>query len=163
VDVLVAFPFFVLVIAIIAALGAGIKNMFIAVAVVGWVSYARLVRSEVQVIRQHDYVSATRVLGFSRRRILRRHVLPNAIVQPVVYSTNDFAAYIVLGSALGYLGLGVQPPTAEWGTMVADGQNYITQAPWMTIFPGLAIVVIGIGMILLGDGLADLLRREMKS
>ena len=163
VDVLVAFPFFVLVIAIIAALGAGIKNMFIAVAVVGWVSYARLARSEVQVIRQHDYVSATRVLGFSRRRILRRHVLPNAIVQPVVYSTNDFAAYIVLGSALGYLGLGVQPPTAEWGTMVADGQNYITQAPWMTIFPGLAIVVIGIGMILLGDGLADLLRREMKS
>lgn len=161
VDVLVAFPFFVLVIAIIAALGPGITNMYIAVWAVGWVTYARLARSEVQVIRQHDYVSATRVLGFSRRRILGRHVLPNTIVQPLVYSTNDFAAYIVLGSALGYLGLGVQPPQSEWGTMVADGQNYLSQASWMTVFPGVAIIVIGVGMVLLGDGLAHILRRDV--
>jgi peptide/nickel transport system permease protein len=162
VDVMVAFPFLVLVIAIVAALGAGITNMFIAVAAVGWVSYARLARSETQVIRQHDYVAAARVLGFSRRRILARHVLPNAIVQPLIYSTSDFIGYIILGSALGFLGLGVQPPHAEWGAMIADGQNYLTQAPWITIAPGLAIVFVGTAFVLLGDGLAVVLRPEVR-
>jgi peptide/nickel transport system permease protein len=163
VDVLVAFPFVVLVIAVVAVLGASVTNLFIAVAVVGWVSYARLVRSEVQVVRRHDYVRAARVLGYSRRRILRRHVLPNVIVQPLVYSTNDFVGYILLVSALGYLGLGVQPPNAEWGTMIADGKNYLSQAPWMSVFPGLAIVVVAIACILIGNALGDVLRPEAKS
>jgi peptide/nickel transport system permease protein len=162
VDVLVAFPFVVLVIAIVAALGAGITNLVIAVAAVGWVSYARLARSEVQVIRQLDYIRATRVLGFSHRRILLRHVLPNVIVQPLIYSTNDFVAYILLGSALGFLGLGVQPPKAEWGTMIADGSSYLAQAPWMSIFPGCAIVVVGIACILVGNALGDILRPEAR-
>jgi len=162
VDVLVAFPFVVLVIAIVAALGVGITNMFLAVAVVAWVAYARLARSEVQVIRQLDYIRAARVLGFSHRRILLRHVLPNVIVQPLVYATSDFVGYILLGSALGYLGLGVQPPNAEWGTMIADGKNFLAQAPWISIFPGCAIVVIGIACILVGNSLGDVLRPEAK-
>ena len=162
VDVMVAFPFVVLVIAIVAALGAGITNLFIAVAVVGWVSYARLVRSEVQVVRRLDYIRAARVLGFSRRRILFRHVLPNVAVQPLVYATSDFVGYILLGSALGYLGLGVQPPSAEWGTMIADGKNFLEQAPWMSVFPGCAIVVVGIACILIGNSLGDVLRPGAK-
>jgi len=162
VDVLVAFPFMVLVIAIVAALGVGITNMFIAVAAVAWVSYARLARSEVQVIRQLDYIRAARVLGFSHRRILSRHVLPNVVVQPLVYCTSDFVGYILLCSALGYLGLGVQPPNAEWGTMIADGKNFLAQAPWISIFPGCAIVVVGIACILVGNSLGDVLRPEAK-
>jgi peptide/nickel transport system permease protein len=163
VDVLVAFPFVVLVIAIVAVLGAGITNLFIAVAAVGWVSYARLVRSEVQVVGRQDYVLAAQVLGFSRRRILSQHVLRNVVVQPLVYATNDFVGYILLVSALGYLGLGVQPPNAEWGSMIADGKNYLAQAPWMSIFPGLAIVLVAIACILIGNGLGDVLRPEAKS
>ena len=137
--------------------------MFIAVAAVGWVSYARLTRSEVQVIAQLDYIRAARVLGFSRSRILVRHVRPNVIVQPLVYATSDFVGYILLGSALGYLGLGVQPPQAEWGTMIADGKNFLTQAPWMSVFPGCAIVVVGIACILIGNALGDVLRPEAKT
>lgn len=162
VDVMVAFPFVVLVIAIVAALGAGITNLFIAVAVVGWVSYARLARSEVQVIRQLDYIRAARVLGYSHRRILFRHVLPNVVVQPLVYSSSDFIGYILLGSALGYLGLGVQPPNAEWGTMIAEGKNFLAEAPWLTFFPGCAIVVAGIACILIGNALGDVLRPEAR-
>jgi peptide/nickel transport system permease protein len=162
VDVLVAFPFMVLVIAIVAALGVGITNMYIAVGVVAWVAYARLARSEVQVIRQLDYIRGARVLGFSHRRILFRHVLPNVVVQPIVYATSDFVGYILLGSALGYLGLGVQPPNAEWGTMIADGKNFLAQAPWISIFPGCAIVVVGIACILIGNSLGDVLRPEAK-
>ena len=107
------------------------------------------------------YVEATEVLGLSRARILARHVLPNVIVQPVVMATTNFVAWILLGSSLGFLGLGVQPPTPEWGVMIAEGRNFLAQAPWLSIFPGLAIFFVCSGALFCGDGLADLLRPEV--
>jgi peptide/nickel transport system permease protein len=157
VDLVVTFPFLVLVIAIVAVLGPGLINMYIAITVVGWVFYARLMRAEVLVQRQHDYVAAARVLGYGTARILFRHILPNAVRPILVYWVSDMALAILLGSSLGYLGLGAQPPAAEWGVLVADGKNLFTQAPWVSFFPGLAVVVCGLGFSLTGDGLADLL------
>ena len=160
-DLVIAFPVYVLVIAIVAALGPGVRNMYIAIYVIGWAAYARVVRNEVLVVRSLPYIEAARVLGFSRLRIFTRHVLPNVIVQPVVMATTNFVAWILLGSSLGFLGLGVQPPTPEWGVMIAEGRNFLVQAPWFSIFPGLAIFFVCCGAIFLGDGLADLLRPEV--
>ena len=160
-DLVIAFPVYVLVIAIVAALGPGVRNMYIAIYLIGWAAYARVVRNEVLVVRSLPYIEAARVLGFSRLRIFTRHVLPNVIVQPVVMATTNFVAWILLGSSLGFLGLGVQPPTPEWGVMIAEGRNFLVQAPWLSIFPGLAIFFVCCGAIFLGDGLADLLRPEV--
>ncbi len=161
VDLVVAFPFYVLIIAIVAMLGPGVTNMFIAVMIVGWASYARLVRNEVLVVGTHQYVEAARVLGFSWVRVLWRHVLPNVIVQPVLLATTNFIAWILVGSALGFLGLGVQPPAPEWGVMIGEGRNFLGQAPWMAIFPGVAIFYVCFAAILVGDGLSDILRPEV--
>ena len=160
-DLVIAFPVYVLVIAIVAALGPGVRNMYIAIYLIGWAAYARVVRNEVLVVRSLPYIEASRVLGFSRLRIFTRHVLPNVIVQPVVMATTNFVAWILLGSSIGFLGLGVQPPTPEWGVMIAEGRNFLVQAPWLSIFPGLAIFFVCCGAIFLGDGLADLLRPEV--
>ena len=160
-DLVVAFPVFVLVIAIIASLGPGIRNMFIAVWIIGWASYTRLVRNEVLVVRALPYFEAAEILGLSRLRVLARHVLPNVIVQPVVMATTNLVAWVLLGSSLGFLGLGVQPPTPEWGVMIAEGRNFLAQAPWLSIFPGLALFFVSSGALFLGDGLADLLRPEV--
>ncbi len=160
-DLVIAFPVYVLVIAIVAALGPGVRNMYIAIYIIGWAAYARVVRNEVLVVRSLPYIEAARLLGFSRLRIFTRHVLPNVIVQPVVMATTNFVAWILLGSSLGFLGLGVQPPTPEWGVMIAEGRNFLVQAPWFSIFPGLAIFFVCCGAIFLGDGLADLLRPEV--
>jgi peptide/nickel transport system permease protein len=160
VDTLTALPFIVLVIAIVAVLGAGIQNMYLAVLVTGWISYARVSRNYVRVVRSLDYVSAARTLGFSDRRILLGHILPNVVVPNIVMSTSQFVGYILLGSALGFLGLGVIPPTPEWGAMIADGRLYMQQGPWMPLFPGLCVVIVGAGMLFFGDGLADVLRVE---
>jgi len=124
---------------------------------VGWVFYARLMRSEVMVQRSGEYVAAARVLGYGTARIMFRHILPNAIRPVLVYVVTDMALAILLGSSLGYLGLGAQPPMPEWGVLIADGKNFFTQAPWITLFPGLIIVFAGLGFSLTGDGLADLL------
>lgn len=161
VDVVVAFPFYVLIIAIVALLGPGVTNMFIAVMIVGWASYARLVRSEVLLVGRYQYVEAARVLGLSPARVLARHVLPNVIVQPVLLATTNFSAWILVGSALGFLGLGVQPPAPEWGVMIGEGRVFLAQAPWMAIFPGLAIFYVCFAAILVGDGLSDVLRPEV--
>ena len=157
VDLVVTFPFLVLVIAIVAILGPGLTNMYIAVTIVGWVAYARLMRSEVMVQKNGEYIAACKVLGYSTPRILFRHILPNAIRPVMVYSVTDMALAILLGSSLGYLGLGAQPPTAEWGVLIADGKNYLTTEPWIVLFPGAVIVLAGLGFSLTGDGLADLL------
>ena len=161
VDIVVAFPFFVLVIAIIAVLGPGLFNMYIAVGLVGWVSYARVVRAEMMVAKQMDYTRAARVLGFSDARILLRHLLPNVIVQALIYSTSDFILGILLGSSLGFLGLGAQPPAPEWGVMIADGYSFLARAPWISTLPGLVIVALAAAFSLFGDGLADYLRPEI--
>jgi len=161
VDIVVAFPFFVLVIAIIAVLGPGLLNLYIAVGLVGWVSYARVVRAEMMVAKQMDYTRAARVLGFSDARILLRHLLPNVIVQALIYSTSDFILGILLGSSLGFLGLGAQPPAPEWGVMIAEGYSFLARAPWISALPGLVIVALAAAFSLFGDGLADYLRPEI--
>lgn len=158
VDITVAFPFFVLVIAIVGMLGPGLMNYFIALALVAWVAYARLVRAEVLVIKNAEYVLAARTLGYSRSVIALRHVLPNAIAPIVVYAMTDAVLVILAGASLGFLGLGAQPPTAEWGVMIADGQPYVVDAWWICFFPGLAAMTLGLGFVLASDGLARLLR-----
>lgn len=158
VDAIITFPFIVLVIAIVATLGPGLGNMYIAVGLVGWVFYARLVAAEVKVQKRLDYADAGRVMGYHPARIIFRHLLPNAITPAIVYLMTDMALAILLGSSLGYLGLGAQPPASEWGVEIADGKNFMATAWWITVFPGLAIVVTGLGFSLLGDGLAELLR-----
>jgi peptide/nickel transport system permease protein len=157
-DLTVPFPFFVLVLAIVAVLGSGIENYFIALALVGWVSYARLARAEALVLRRAEFVLAARTMGFSHSYILARHVLPNALSPVVVYMMTDVTLVILFGAALGFLGMGVSPPTPEWGVMIAEGQDYISNAWWISFFPGLAMVVIGVGFAFIGDGLARWLR-----
>ena len=160
VDLLLTLPFLVLVIAIVAVLGPGLVNMYIAVSIVGWVFYARLMAAEMGVQRRLDYAAAARVMGYSTARILLRHILPNAITAALVYWMTDMALCILLGSSLGYLGLGAQPPTAEWGVLIADGKNFMTTAWWMSVFPGVAIVLAGIAFSLLGNSVAALLGRR---
>jgi peptide/nickel transport system permease protein len=160
VDLVVTVPFLVLVIAIVAVLGPGLVNMYIAISSVGWIVYARLIRAEILAQKRRDYAAAGRVMGYRWPRILFLHLLPNAVTPVVVYWMTDMALAILVGSSLGYLGLGAQPPTAEWGVLIADGKNFMTTAWWMSIFPGLAIVLAGIGFSLLGDGVAGLLRRR---
>jgi len=154
-DVAIAFPFLVLVIAIVAVAGPGLGSLFLALALVGWVSYARIIRKETLVLRHADFVRAARGLGFSRSRILARHILPNAIVPAIVFAMSDIVLIILLGSSLSYLGLGIAPPTAEWGLMIAEGQTFIATAWWICLFPGLAIVFLALGFMLLADGLAS--------
>ncbi|HYW76888.1 MAG TPA: ABC transporter permease [Gammaproteobacteria bacterium] len=154
-DITMSFPFFVLIIAIVAVLGAGLVSFFIAVALVGWVSYARLVRSQFLVLKKADFVTAARSLGFSNMRIMLRHILPNAILPAIVFSMSDAVIDILLGSSLSYLGLGVRPPTPEWGLMIAESQNFMGSAWWMSLFPGLAIVILALGFSLLADGVAQ--------
>jgi peptide/nickel transport system permease protein len=158
VDAVITFPFLVLVIAIVAVLGPGLRNMYVAVGVVGWVFYARLLRAEIMVQKARDYAAAARVMGYTDARILLRHLLPNAVTPVLTFWMTDMALAILLGSSLGYLGLGAQPPAAEWGVLIADGKNFMSTAWWISIFPGIAIVLTGLGFSLLGDGLAALLR-----
>ena len=157
-DLVVVFPFLVLVIAIVAVLGPGLNNMYIAVSAVGWVSYWRLTRGEVLGQKKAEYAQAAQVLGYSPARVLLRHILPNAVTPAIVYLMTDMSLGILLGASLGYLGLGAQPPTPEWGVMVADGKNFMVTAWWISTFPGLALTLAGVTFSLIGDGLADALR-----
>lgn len=155
VDIILAFPFLVLMLAIIAILGPGLASFYIAMALVGWVSYARLIRAQILVLRQSDFAMAARSLGFGHARIMFRHLLPNAMVGSIVFSMSDAVLVLLNGAAISYLGLGVQPPTAEWGIMVAEGQAFVTSAWWIATFPGLAIVLLAFGFSLVADGLGE--------
>jgi len=157
IDVTVSFPYFVLVIAIVAVLEPGLTSYYISLTLVNWVSYARLVRSEVIVLRQADFVLAARTIGIGEIRVMSHHLLPNAISPAVVFVFTDAVLTIVLGSSLGFLGLGVQPPQAEWGVMIAEGQLYLASAWWISVFPGIAISLLALGFSLVADGLARLL------
>ena len=156
-EITMSFPFFVLVIAIVSILGPGLKSFYIALALVGWVSYARLSRSQVLVVKNLDYILAAKTLGYGNMRIIFSHILPNSMTPSLVFSMTDAILVVLLGSALSYLGLGVQPPTAEWGVMIAEGQIFITSSWWMCLFPGLAIVLLALGFSLCADGLATML------
>jgi peptide/nickel transport system permease protein len=156
-DVTVSFPYFVLVIAIVAVLQPGLTSYYISLTLVNWVSYARLVRSEVIVLKHADFVLAARTMGLGELRVMTHHLLPNSIAPAVVFIMTDAVLTIVLGSSLGFLGLGVQPPAAEWGVMIAEGQLYLGVAWWISVFPGLAISLLALGFSLVADGLARLL------
>jgi peptide/nickel transport system permease protein len=158
VDMSVAFPFYVLVIAILAVLGPGVRNMYLALILVGWITYAKIARGEGLIAKNTEYVLAARALGYSDLRIIVRHLLPNVINPAIVYAMSDIVMVILAASSLGFLGLGVQAPIPEWGVMAADGREMITSAPWLSVFPGLAIAAVGISFSLLGDGLSSLLR-----
>ena len=160
VDVALAFPFLVLVIAIVAVRGPGVTSLFVAVSFVAWVFYARLTRTEVLVVRELEYMRAAEASGFSRGRIFVRHLLPNVIVQPLVYASSDLVYALLLGASVSFLGLGVQAPTPEWGQMVFEGKTFVTQQWWMAVFPGLAIVLTAIAFSLIGDGIADTARGD---
>jgi peptide/nickel transport system permease protein len=162
VDVVIAFPFLVLVIVILAVVGPGLKGLYIAVLAVGWSMYARLTRAEMLVLREQQFVLAAESLGFSRWRIIFRHAVPNLLRPNIVFSMADFVLNILLAASLSFLGLGVRPPTAEWGAMVAEGQNFLLNAWWITTLPGLVIVIVGIGLSLIGDGLAERLGERFR-
>ncbi|MCO8312612.1 ABC transporter permease [Pseudomonas mandelii] len=155
IDIILAFPFLVLMLAIMAILGPGLMSFYIAMALVGWVSYARLIRSQILILKESDFALAAKSLGFGHGRILFRHLLPNAMFGSIVFSMSDAVLVLLNGAAVSYLGLGVQPPTAEWGTMVAEGQSFITSAWWICTFPGLAIVTLAMGFSLLADAVAE--------
>ena len=157
VDVVVAFPFYVLVIALVFVLGPGVRSIYIAITMVGWVSYARIIRGEILVAKRQEYVLAARAAGFRDLRIIGRHILPNVITQAIVYAMSDIVLSILAIVTLGYLGLGVPPPTPDWGSMIFDGQTFITTNWELSTIPGLAVVLTGLGLSLFGDGLNDLL------
>ncbi|HET6172132.1 MAG TPA: ABC transporter permease [Gaiellales bacterium] len=160
VDVMVAFPFLVLVLALVFVLGPGQRSIIIAITAVGWVSYARIVRGEILVQKRLEYVLAARAAGLSDARIIVRHLLPNVITQAIVFSMSDIVLSVLAIVTLSYLGAGIPPPTADWGSMIADGESLITTQWQIATFPGIAILITGLGLSLLGDGLADLLAPE---
>ena len=155
VDVLIAFPFLVLIIAVIAIVGPGVKGILIGVPIVAWALYARLARSEMLVLREQPFMLATIALGYTTRRTILRHAVPNLMRSSLIYSTLDMVVNLLLLSALAYLGLGAQPPNAELGSIIADGQSALLTAWWVATLPGLVVVLFGIGALLLGDGLSD--------
>ena len=158
-DVTLAFPTLLLLIAMVAALQPSLLVVFVTVGIVGWAGMARLVRGQVLVVRQLEYVHAARALGTPDHRIIARHVLPNVIAPVVIATTLGMAGAIMAEAALSFLGLGVQPPTPSWGAMIADGRDLsqLRSSPWTSLFPGLAIGVTVLGFNLLGDALRDAL------
>ena len=155
VDTMIAFPFIVLVIAVIAIVGPGLKGVLIGVPIIAWALYARLARSEMLVLREQPFMLATIALGYTKRRAILRHAVPNLMRSSLIYSTLDMVVNLLLLSGLAYLGLGAQPPNAELGSIIADGQSSLLTAWWVTTLPGLVVVLFGVGAGLLGDGLSD--------
>jgi peptide/nickel transport system permease protein len=155
VDMLLAFPYLLLALIIVAALGPGLTNSMIAIGIVYTPQYARLIRGQVLAIRKADYVRAARALGASRLRLILRHVLPNSFPPVVVMATLQAGSVIVETAGLSFLGLGAQPPSPDWGALLADGQSYFLTAWWIATFPGLAIFLMVLGFNLVGDALGD--------
>ena len=160
VEIVVAFPFYVLVIALVFAMGPGTRSIYVAITIVSWVSYARIVRAETMVAKNQEYVLAARLGGLSHARILARHILPNVITQAIVFAMSDIVLDILAIVTLGYLGLGVPPPTPDWGNMIASGQQFLTTRWELSTIPGLMVVLTGLGLALFGDGLSEILRPE---
>jgi peptide/nickel transport system permease protein len=155
VDVLMAFPFLILVVAIMSILGPGLGNLYVAFGLVGWIPYTRISRGETLAARNLEYVQAARIIGATTPRIMLRHILPNVIGPGLVYVFTGMVLAILIGATLSYLGLGPQPPTPEWGAMIAAGRQFLLQAWWLTALPGFALLVLGVALSLIGDGLAD--------
>jgi peptide/nickel transport system permease protein len=160
VDFLLAFPGIVLALVVAGILGPSLRNVLLALAVVGWGSYARVVRGSVLSIREEPFVDAAKLAGISRVRLVRTHFVPNVTGPVVVLATLDLGGVVLAAAGLSFLGLGAQPPTPEWGTMVANGADYVRSAPWLVNAPGVAIALVVLGFNLLGDGLRDALDVE---
>ena len=162
IDVLLAFPRVLLALTLVGLLGPGLWNVMVAVGIAGITGYARLVRGSVLSAKEHLYVEAARLIGCPNGIILFRHLLPNITGPVIVLATLDVGTAILAASSLSFLGLGVQPPTAEWGYMLNEGRSYLRVAPWMTLFPGLAIMLSVLSINMLGDGLRDALDPRMR-
>ncbi len=160
VDTFSAFPFLVMVIGIIAIIGPGLISLYIALTLAGWSMYARIVRAEVLVVKKAEYVLAARALGYGHGRIMLRHILPNVITPTIIFAMTDIVLVILSTTSLSFLGLGVQPPTPEWGIMINEAKGFILTAWWMVTLPGLAIVLVGLALSLFGDGVAAWLRER---
>jgi len=161
-DVFLAFPYILFAIALMAVLGRGFLNIFIAIGLLGWPTIARVFRSSILQVKENEYVDAARALGAGDFRIMTRHILPNAVAPIIVYATMSIGGAILTEAALSFLGMGILPPTPAWGLMLAEGRGYIYNAPHLMIFPGLAILTTVLAFVLLGDGLRDALDVKMK-
>lgn len=162
VDILMAFPGILLAIAFTAVLGPGLNHVILALCLIGWTGYARLVRGEVLAIRERDFIHAAQALGGSPTRIILLHMLPNLLPPLLIQATFGMAAAIIAEGSLSFLGLGVQPPTPSWGSMLNEGRQFLLVAPHLTTFPGLAIMITVLGLNLVGDGLRDRLEKKGK-
>lgn len=162
-DILLAFPSILLAIAIVAILGASLQNALIAIAIINIPIFGRLVRSKVISLREEEYIMAARAQGMKNGRIIFHHILPNSLAPIIVQTTLGFGTAILEAAALGFLGLGAQPPTPEWGKMLADSRDFIQLAPWTLIAPGVSIMLVVLGFNLIGDGLRDALDPRMKN
>ena len=157
IDVLLAFPALLLALAVTGFLGPGLLNLALAMTAIWWVEYARIVRGQVLAIKERPYIESARALGLPRRTVVLRHVLPNLIGPVIVLATLQSGRLLLALAALSFLGLGVSPPTAEWGAMLNEARSYLAVAPELMLYPGLAITIAGLGFNLLGDGLRDVL------
>jgi peptide/nickel transport system permease protein len=162
IDILMAFPAILLAITIVASLGPGLRNAMLAVAIVGVPYYARIVRGSVLSLREHEYIQAARVIGASNLRIILRHLFPNTLAPLIVAATLDVGWFIMIAAGLSFLGLGAQPPTAEWGVMLSTGRQFIRNAPHLSILPGSAIFLVVLAINFLGDGLRDALDPRLR-
>lgn len=153
IDLLLTIPIYPLLVLLLFTLGSGAASVITAFAVTGWVSYARLSRSQVLVAREQDYVAAAKLGGLGHMRVMARHVLPNVTAQLLVLWASDIVMAIGTIAALGYLGIGIQPPTPEWGVMVQDGQDFLLTSWWLSVAPGVVIAILGIGLALISDGI----------
>jgi peptide/nickel transport system permease protein len=154
-DVMIAFPFLVLVIAVVAIVGPGLTGILIGIPIVSWALYARLSRAEMLVLREQPFMLATTSLGYTRRRAILRHAVPNLLRVALIYSTVDMVANLLVIAGLAYLGFGVQPPSAELGSIIAGGESSLLTAWWVSTMPGLVLVLFGVSVGLIGDGLSD--------
>ncbi len=161
-DIFFAFPPLILAMAIAGALGPSLNNAMIAIAVVTWPVYARLVRAQVLSLREREYIIAARSVGVSAPRILWRHLLPNALAPILVQASFDMGGAILSAAGLSFIGFGAQPPTPEWGVMISEGRKFITTQPWLSLFPGLAILLTVAAFNLLGDGIRDILDPRLR-
>jgi len=162
-DILLAFPGILLAIAIVAMLGPGLENALIAIAIINVPTFGRLMRSRVLSVKEEDFILAARSIGMTNGRLLWKHILPNCWTPIMVQGTLGFATAVIEAAALGFLGMGAEPPAPEWGTMLSDSREFIQLAPWTMVFPGLAIMLTVLGFNLLGDGLRDLFDPRMKN
>ena len=161
-EVFLAFPPLILAMAIAGALGPSLTNAIIAIAAVTWAIYARLARGQILSLRQREFVEAARAIGVRPGRIILRHLLPNAIAPLMIQASFDMGAAIIAAAGLSFIGFGAQPPTPEWGVMISEGRNFISTEPWLSLFPGLAILLAVGSFNLLGDGLRDVLDPRLR-